>query len=100
MAQASKAQPLAWQCEVALPYALLQFLPATPHPPQLVWLLERLISQPSIGMPLQSANGDVQLLTWHMPVVHLGEPLATVHPFPHPPQWLRSVSVLVSHPSA
>jgi hypothetical protein len=59
-----------------------------------------LVSQPVLGSPSQFRKAPLQVFTSHEPESHLGVPLLMLHSFPHPPQWLVLVSVLVSQPSA
>jgi len=69
-----------------------------PHAPQLFTSVLVLVSQPSLGLPLQSLNPEAQEGT-HAPPVHALVPCAFVHAVPHAPQLFTSVLVAVSQPS-
>lgn len=71
-----------------------------PQVPQLLLSFCVLISQPSIGLLLQSLNPDAQEAIWQFPAVHAGVSWFVEHATPHPPQLLTSVWLLTSHPSA
>src|SRR5262249_32487727 len=71
-----------------------------PHAPQVATVGFRFTSHPSPGLPWQSANGGVQLLTPQLPFVHVGVPFGAVQMLPQPPQLETLVWVLASHPSA
>jgi hypothetical protein len=58
--------------------------------------VRRLVSQPSLGLPLQSAHPAAHVGT-QLPLWHDVEPLALVHALPQAPQF-ASVDRLVSHP--
>jgi hypothetical protein len=71
-----------------------------PHAPQFLGSVLVLTSQPSAGLPLQFAKPLLQM-SWQIPLVHDAE-AALLEPqtFPHAPQLLTLVLMLVSQPSA
>ncbi len=71
-----------------------------PQVPQLLLLLLRLISQPSVCLlPLQSAKPVAQA-PLQLPPPHVGVGmLFDEHTIPHPPQLLGLLATLTSHPS-
>ena len=71
-----------------------------PQKLQLFGSLSTFVSQPSTGIPLQSAKPELQLLIWHMPALQDGVALAKLQKSPHMPQLLVSEVVLASQPSA
>ena len=70
-----------------------------PHPPQLKTSFPVLVSQPSLGLSLQSPKLDEQLGT-QAPPTHDVEPLGLVQVTPHALQALTLVDTLVSQPSS
>jgi hypothetical protein len=90
MLQAESAQ-------LAAPFAELQ---AAPQAPQLVAVVPRFVSHPLVGSRSQSAKPAVQVPRVHTPATHVSLAFARLQSCPHPPQWVRLVFRLVSHPSA
>jgi hypothetical protein len=70
-----------------------------PQPPQLETLLVVAVSQPSLGLPLQSPYPAAQVPP-HIPLVHVGEMWFVLHARPQPPQLVMLEEVSVSHPFA
>jgi hypothetical protein len=70
---------------------------AVPQVPQSVSVC-RLVSQPSVATPLQSAHPALQLATVHCEFAQPAVPFGAEHSAPHPPQLFGSVVVVVSHP--
>jgi hypothetical protein len=81
----------------AVPFTLLQ---AFPQAPQLLRLLLRFTSQPSVYCPLQFAYGAVHALIEQVVPTQLGVPWATAQIVPQPPQALTLFVVAVSQPFA
>jgi hypothetical protein len=69
-----------------------------PHAPQWLALELVLVSQPFDALPSQLPKPALQLPTPQAPPAQAGVALGTVQAFPHAPQWLALVPVLVSHP--
>jgi hypothetical protein len=68
---------------------------ARPHAPQLASLVWRLVSQPSLAVPLQSPAPALQRTTVHAPEAHpLAATPASAQPVAHPPQFVGSLAVL------
>jgi hypothetical protein len=63
---------------------------ALPQWPQLLALLARGTSQPSLGIALQFANPALQPVTAQLPAEQAHVALSPVHLVPHPPQLLGS----------
>ena len=59
-----------------------------PQPPQLATEVRVLISQPSMGLLLQSAKPALQVPTVHAPLVQLAVAFGTLQVRPHMPQWV------------
>jgi hypothetical protein len=64
-----------------------------PHVPQFVTEVFVFVSQPFAYIESQSANPPPQLRTVHLAAVHVADPFATVHTFPHDPQFATLVWV-------
>lgn len=62
-----------------------------PHAWQFI-TVERLVSQPSESVPLQSSKRALQDWIRHVPVLQVGVAFARVHGTPHPPQLLTELS--------
>jgi len=73
---------------------------ALPQAPQWLELVARLTSQPSAGLPLQSAKPALQLPTRHAPATQAATALAGAQTVPQAPQLLTVVWVFTSQPSA
>ncbi len=73
-------------------------LHGVPQPPQLDNVLV-LVSQPSLGFPLQLSNPLLQVGA-HAPPEHTVDPWSLEQPVPQEPQWALSVLKLISHPLA
>src|SRR5438093_109284 len=58
------------------------------------------LSHPLAGMPSQSKWPALQAAMEHAPPVHAGTALGSEHALEHVPQWLGSVSRLLSQPSS
>jgi hypothetical protein len=69
------------------------------HDPQCDTFPDRLCSQPSDALPLQSPHPDAHDATWHAPVAQVAVPFATAQATPQPPQFVVVVSA-VSQPFA
>jgi hypothetical protein len=70
----------------------------TPHAPQLLMLVRRLVSQPFAEMPSQLPKPAMQDSTWHVPAEQAEPPLARLQATPHVPQWVGSFCRLVHAP--
>src|SRR5262249_61873488 len=84
-------------CPPAQPAPLAQ---AVPHLPQLLGSVSRLLSQPSLALPLQSLKGWLQLAMPQALLVQTPVALAGAQWTPQPPQLSRLVLVSGSQPSA
>lgn len=109
----SVSQPLLTelsQSEKSPVHAVIRHVPAVQAPvalagaqvarqvPQLARSVLRLISQPSVAMPLQSPKPGLHDRIEHTPRVQLPRPLLTAHARPHTPQLEVSAPRLTSHP--
>ena len=70
----------------------------TPHAPQLVMLVRRLVSQPFAEMPSQLPKPALQDSTWHAPAEQAAPPLARLQAVLHVPQWVGSFCRLMHAP--
>jgi hypothetical protein len=68
--------------------------------PQCIDDVLRLISQPFVGLPSQSAKPALHAPSVHAPATHDADALGKLQTFPHAPQLFTSVCVLIKHPSA
>src|SRR6266567_4308955 len=80
----------------AVPLAALQTLPQAPQLFTLTW---RLVSQPSLALPLQLAKPALQEATLQTLFEHAAVPLAALQTLPQAPQLLTLLVRLVSQPS-
>ncbi len=71
-----------------------------PQAPQLLLSVRRLVSQPSAGLVLQSANPELQLAITQVPLEQAMVALAPEQTWPQLPQLLTLLLMLVSQPSA
>jgi hypothetical protein len=89
--------------------AIVQFPPLHPavpfasthcrwHAPQLFGSFPMFVSQPSLGLLLQSAKPGLQARMEQVPPVHPAVPCGMLHTWPHVPQLLGSPPVLTSQP--
>jgi hypothetical protein len=92
-----QAQPAGWQ-ELFVQTGVAP-LHLTLQPPQLFESFVTSSSQPLLAMASQFANPALHMMP-HAPPLHVGVPLVPEQALPHPPQFLTSVAVLTSHPSA
>lgn len=95
-------QPASQVVSVQLPLAhdseALGSAQETPHAPQsLVVVVER--SQPSAGIPLQSAQPASQAAIAQPPETHISTACGRLHAMPQPPQLFTSLERLTSQPS-
>jgi hypothetical protein len=87
---------VSWQVPVAQEadaLGKLHVVPQAPHDERVL----RLVSQPSVGSPLQFAEPDAQVGV-HVPPVQLVEPFAFEQMTPHVPQLVRLVLRFASQP--
>jgi hypothetical protein len=82
--------------QLGVPFVPLQ---AMPHAPQFAALLEVSTSQPFVALPSQSANGFVHEPTVHVPPAHTAFACGGAQVWLQPPQFARSLVVMVSQPS-
>jgi hypothetical protein len=68
------------------------------HRPQCLDDVSVLVSQPSLGSPLQSPNPAAQLATVHAPILHSAVALQSAHLCLHAPQWFTSCDKSTSQP--
>src|SRR5450432_3634398 len=83
---AKPASHVIWQADSAQNGAPLTAGQVAPHAPQLAASVLVFTSQPSLGSPLQSANGGMQLSTLHTPPAHAATPLGSEHGVAQSPQ--------------
>src|SRR5579883_707828 len=76
--------PLHFACACSIEQALLQ-------EPQLLTLVSVFTSQPSIGLPLQSAQPMLQAAMPQVREAHFAVPFLTVQALPHVPQFRTSL---------
>lgn len=91
------AHDCTWQTpvgQVPVAFAGLHVLPQLPQ----FAVVCVLVSQPSAGLPLQSAQPELHDATPHVVPVHAAVPFAVVHLMPQPPQLFTSSWMTVSHP--
>src|SRR5438309_1636105 len=79
-----------------VPFAIAH---TAPQLPQLFASLAMVVSQPSFGLPLQSAKPGLHAPIWQLPLVHSGPPFLGEHTWPQPPQLAMSEAVFTSQPS-
>ena len=91
--QVATVQRPAAQPAVAL--GSTQGLPQLPHE---VAVLDRLVSQPSVALALQSPKPGLHAAMVQAPAAHAAVALASAHALPHAPQWVALVLLLVSQP--
>ena len=71
---------------------------ARPHAPQLASLVCRLVSQPSLAVPLQSPAPALQRTTVHAPAAQpLAATPASAQTVSHPPQFVGSIAALAQN---
>ncbi len=81
----------------ATPFAAVHTLP---HAPQFETFAVVLVSQPSAGFALQSANPGSQAPNVQTPATHDSAAFGRLHAVPQPPQFASEPAVFVSHPFA
>jgi hypothetical protein len=69
------------------------------HEPQCAASFARFTSQPSAGLPLQSAKPGLHAAMPQPPELHAPTAFAGLHARPQPPQFAADVDTLVSQPS-
>ena len=80
----------------AVAFVTLQMCVHVPHDAAVVCVLT---SQPSAGLPLQSAKPGLQVAMAHAPVLHAAVAFGRLQACPQVPQFARLVPRFVSQPS-
>ncbi len=71
---------------------------AAPHPPQCAPDVRRSVSQPFAGLLSQSPKFGLQVPIAQIPAAHTAVAFANAQIVPHPPQFVGSLVIAVSHP--